>query len=113
MSPYLIWFRLVDTTGQSYKGTSDSSILSSSLAFPVVDQFRDAVKAKHSNKLSSVDAADLIVYKNQTAFDKENPLKSSNSLLGLGKDEENAIIVVVPINANPPITGISLQKILK
>ncbi len=69
----LIWFMLTDSaTGKPYKGTTVSSVLRSSLVVPVVDQFRDAVKAKYSNKLSSVDAADLLVYKNKAAFDKRN-----------------------------------------
>ncbi len=95
MSPYLIWFRLVDTAGQSYKGTSDSSILSSSLAFSVVDQFRKAVKAEYADShLKGIAPSDLIVYKNQTAFDKENPLDPKESLDFL--ESKNVLIVVVP-----------------
>ncbi|KAJ3199502.1 hypothetical protein HDU67_002777, partial [Dinochytrium kinnereticum] len=66
-----------------------------------------AVKAKNSNKLSSVDARDLLVYKNKSAFDKRNaavdegkeePLKSSCPLDGLGETgkEEDILVVVVP-----------------
>ncbi len=114
--PSLIWFLLLDsTTGLPYKDTSVSSILRSSLVVPVIDQFRDAVKAKNSNKLSSFDAADLIFYKNKSAFDirhadaddrKEEPLKPSRSLDGLGTSEDEALIVVVPssmANASPAI----------
>ena len=71
--PLLVWFLLLDSaTGQPYKGTTVSSILRSSLVVPVIDQFRKAVKVKYSNKLLSVDAGDLIVYKNKAAFDKRN-----------------------------------------
>ena len=102
----LIWFLLMDSaTGELYKGTSADYVLRSSLVVPVIAQFRDAVKTKYSNKLSSVDPGELLVYKNKTAFekrnatvdqDKEEPLKSSRSLDGLGTTEEEAIIVVVP-----------------
>ena len=69
----LVWFQLLDSaTGEAYKGTSYSSILRSSLVVSVVDQFRDAVKAKCSNKLSSVDSSELLVYKNKSAFDNRN-----------------------------------------
>ena len=70
-SPPLIWFLLVDSAnGEPYKGTSAAKVSVSSSAD--VDDFRDAVKAKHSNSLSSVDAGALKVYKNKAAFDKRN-----------------------------------------
>ena len=66
----LIWFLLVDSSGQPYKGTTADYV---SLApGSVIAQFRDAVKAKHSNKLSTFDAADLLVYKNKLAFGNRN-----------------------------------------
>ena len=66
----LIWFKLVDPiSGLPYKGAFVSSVLSSSLIVPVVDEFRDAVHLKNSKKLSSIDAADLIVYKNESTFE--------------------------------------------
>ena len=97
----LIWFQLLDSvTGEPYKGTSADYV-----CLPptfVIAQFRDAVKAKCSNKLSSVDASDLLVYKNKAAFDKRNsseekeaPLKPSLFLTGLGETEEEALVVVV------------------
>jgi hypothetical protein len=56
-----------------------------------------------------LDSADLLVYKNKDAFDKrknaaddeakEEPLKSSRTLEGLGGTEEEALIVVVPSSA--------------
>ena len=72
MSPSpLVWFLLLDSaTGLPYKGTSATKVSLPPTA--VIAQFRDAVKAKHSNKLSSFDAADLLVYKNKAAFDKRN-----------------------------------------
>jgi hypothetical protein len=81
--------------GQPYKGTTASSV--SLLPTNVIDQFRDAVKSKYSNTLSSIDAAQLQVYKNKSSFDaKEVPLKSSHPLDCLGETEEDALIVVVP-----------------
>ena len=69
----LIWFHLYDyETGKPYKDTSVTSVLRSSLVVPVIDQFRDAVKVKFSNKLSSIDAADLKVFKNKQSFDRRN-----------------------------------------
>ena len=63
----LVWFLLLNSaTGEPYKGTSASKVSVSSSAD--LDDFRDAVKAKHSNKLSTFDDADLLVYKNKAAF---------------------------------------------
>ena len=67
----LVWFLLLDAaTGEPYKGTSADYVSLPSTA--VIAQFRDAVKTKYSNKLSSVDAGELLVYKNRVAFDKRN-----------------------------------------
>jgi hypothetical protein len=51
---------------------------------------------KFTNKLSSVDAAELVVYANKTAFERNEALKSSHTLAGLGISEENALFVIVP-----------------
>ena len=62
-----IWFHLYGSDGMPYNGVSVSSV-----RLPpdsVIDEFRDAVKAKNSNKLAAVDAADLIVFENKAAFD--------------------------------------------
>ena len=98
----LVWFLLLDyVTGEPYKRTTVSSVLRSSLVVPVVDQLRDAVKAKNSNKLFSVDAADLLVYKNKAAFDKRNavveekPLEEDSLIVGLGSSKKEALVVAV------------------
>jgi len=112
MSPSpLLWFLLLDsTTGQFYKGTTASSLLRVSLVVPVVDQFRDAVKKKHSNKLSSFDAADLLVYKNKAAFEKRNaafvegkeePMDPTESLGLLGSKEDMIVVAVPPFQPQP------------
>ena len=105
-APYpLTWFMLLDsTTGEPFKGTTVSSVLRSSLVVPVVDQFREAAYRKHTNKLSSLDAADLSVYKNKEAFDKRNadigkeePLEEDSLLDGLGSSKKGALIVRGPV----------------
>ena len=100
----LIWFLLLDsTTVQPYKGSTADYVSLPNDSF--VAQFRDAVKAKHSNKLSSVDAADLLVYKNKEAFDKRNaavdegketPLEEDSLVYGFGMSKKEALIVAVP-----------------
>jgi hypothetical protein len=88
-------------TGQPYKGTSADAV--SLLPGSIVINFRDAVKAKNSNKLSSIDAADLLVYKNKDAFDKRNAEEGKEEALeedmlvaDLGKSKKEALYVVVP-----------------
>jgi hypothetical protein len=67
----LVWFLLLDSaTGEPYKKTTADYVSLAPGSF--VAQFRDAVKAKHSNKLSTFDAADLLVYKNKLAFGNRN-----------------------------------------
>ena len=65
----LVWFHLYGSDGMPYKETSADYVM-----LPpgyVVAQFRDAVKAKNSNKLASVDAGDLTVFKNKAAFESK------------------------------------------
>jgi hypothetical protein len=101
-SPPLIWYLLLDsTTGLPYKGTTADKVFLPSQAD--VADFRDAVKAKNSHKLSSKDAADILVYKNKTSFDKRNldvekeePLEEDSLVDGLGKSKKEALIVLVP-----------------
>ena len=101
----LVWFLLLDSeTGEPYKNTTTDYV--SHPPGAVVAEFRDAVRSKNPNKLASVDASDLLVYKNKAAFDKkEEPLRSSRILYGLGETEEDALVVAVP----PPPIQPSLQ----
>jgi hypothetical protein len=112
--PSLVWYRLLDSsTGEQYKDTSVSSILRSSLAVPVVDQFRDAVKAKYSNKLASVDSGSLLVYKNKAAFLEGNEqLKSSWIIDDYGKseEEEDMLAVVIPSSISKEPTNPKTRK---
>ncbi|KAL7477335.1 hypothetical protein ACHAW6_003150 [Cyclotella cf. meneghiniana] len=103
-SPSLVWFLLLDSaTGKPYKDASVSCVVLSSLIAPIVDFFRKAVKAEYSNKLSSVDSGDLLVYKNKAAFDKRNAavndgkkeaMDSTESLELLGSKEDMLVIAV-------------------
>eukprot|EP00128_Syssomonas_multiformis_P015251 Colp12_sorted_trinity150504_noHs@29849 len=101
-----IWFRLVDSCGQPYKGVISDAVF----VAPGSDvaQLRLAVRAQNLNKLSLVDASDLRVFTNKKAFDegKEQEqdvefLKSSLLVDGFGKTEEEAVIIEVPA-CRPP-----------
>jgi hypothetical protein len=102
IQPRLIWYQLVDSAdGKAFRG-ADAAKVSVPLNAEV-DDFRKAVKSDNPNNLSTVDAANLVVYKNKDAFDKRNnakdkeePLKSSAPLHALGPTEEKALIVLVP-----------------
>ena len=105
----LVWFLLLDSeTGEPYKNSSASSIERHLITPPVIDQFRDAVRSKNPNKLASVDASDLLVYKNKAAFDsrsaaenegKVDPLDPTQSVHGLGSKEDMLVVADPP----PPI----------
>lgn len=91
-----IWYRLIDSlTGQSYKATSADA--------NVVD-FREAVKGKNPNTLSSFDAANLVVYKNKESFEKRNeignkkeePLEEDSLICHFGMSKNDALIVLIP-----------------
>ena len=72
MPTRLIWFSLIEaSTGKVCKVSSVSMQCNH-----YVDQFRKAVKQEFANKLSSLDAADLLVYKNEASFleGKDEPL---------------------------------------
>jgi hypothetical protein len=102
-APTFIWFQLIGSDGQPYKGTSATKVYFNSP--PDVDQFRDAVKAKYNDShLKGVASSNLKVYENKSVFlGKEEPLKSSVSLDGVGKTEEEALIVIVPSYLQKPI----------
>ncbi|GMF16614.1 unnamed protein product [Phytophthora lilii] len=61
-------------------------------------RFRNAIKVQCPNTLANVDAANLRVYANRTTYDDKNgqSLRASASVDDLGKDEDCALIVVVP-----------------
>jgi len=112
MTSTKFWFLLLDSaTGQPYKGTT-ADFVSLPPGADVAD-FRKCVLRENSNKLASVDASDLLVYRNKAAFDKRNsscidegkvePLKATRNLDGLGETEEDALIVVIPSLLSPSI----------
>ena len=62
-----IWFHLYDSAnGLPYMGTRATSVSLPPQA--VIAQFRKAVKAECSNKLSSIDSDDLLVRKSESIF---------------------------------------------
>ena len=61
-----------------------------------IADFRDAVKEKNAHRIS-VDAGELTVYRNKTAYErKEVHLEEDSSVLGLGESKKNAMVVVLP-----------------
>lgn len=69
MSSRPVWFLLVDSVdGRPYRGTSaDAAMLSNNT---LVFQFRNAVKERNPNILSSIDASQLLIYRNKDAFER-------------------------------------------
>jgi hypothetical protein len=102
----LVWFQLVDSTGSPFKGTSISSVLRTSLVAPVVDLFRDAVKANFDQPgyLKDFPSAALIVYENKDK-EKQFPLKPSQILDQLEISDKDVLIVVVPTSAPQATTS--------
>jgi hypothetical protein len=96
MAHPLIWFVLLDSSTID-QNPSVSSILRSNIIVPVVDQFRDAVKAKYSESLlKGIAPSELVVYRNRAAIiGREAALKSSDSIDDLGKSEQDALIVII------------------
>jgi hypothetical protein len=70
---FFLCHELTDPRVDPYKGTTATKVSLSTDA--VVIDFRDAVKAKHSNKLASVDSDELVVYRNSTSFVKTRDLQ--------------------------------------
>ena len=109
MTSTKFWFLLLDSaTGQPYKGTTADFV-----SLPPgadVAEFRKCVLRENPNKLASVDASDLLVYRNKAAFGKRNssadfvddvrntegqPLDPTQSLDELG-GKEDMLVVVIP-----------------
>ncbi|POM72937.1 CRN domain containing hypothetical protein-containing protein, partial [Phytophthora palmivora] len=102
MADRLVWFLLVDQHGVAYKGTTASSV--SIRSNYVIDQFRDAVKTKYADShLEGIDPSDLLVYADKKAFGVNTAdaptnlrVEGENEEVGLGTDEDHALLVVVP-----------------
>jgi hypothetical protein len=98
----LVWFLLLHSSnGQPYNGTCADYV--SLPTGSVIAQFRDAIKKKDKDDgdaaiLTPFKSSQLLVYKSKAAFfeGKEEPLKSSCPLDGLGKTEEDMLVVIVP-----------------
>ena len=106
MSTTTFWYLLLDsaTTGQPYEGSKADFV--SLPPGSVAAKFRDAVLSKTPNKLARVDTSDLLVYKNNAAFDMRNakdddggnterqPLDPTQPVDGLGSKEDKLVVVV-------------------
>ncbi|KAL7519513.1 hypothetical protein ACHAWX_004263 [Stephanocyclus meneghinianus] len=119
MTSTFVWFLLVDSaTGQPYKGTSVDAVSLPPDSFVV--QFRKLVHLENSNKLTGVDASDLIVFKNKAALDKRNnaegegkelPLDPTESIGVLGSKEDMLVVVVPsPRRSSQISTDVFLMK---
>jgi hypothetical protein len=61
----------------------------------LVFQFRDGVKPKNSHR-NTIDARELTVYENKIAYEsKETHMEKDAVVSGLGRDEENFLVVMV------------------
>ncbi len=105
-SASFVWYQLVDSaSGQPYKNTSADAVSLTPSSF--IFQFLDTIKAKYIQEISSIlndiASCQLRVYKNKEAFEKRNALenkeehlKPSSLLHGLGTSKKDALIVAVP-----------------
>ncbi len=96
----LVWFDLVNPDGGKITNTSSVSLSEKS----IIDQFKDAVKAKFSNRLSNIDAGDLLVFKDKDSFSKRGSneeayecLEEDAVVTGFGSSKQKALVVVVPM----------------
>eukprot|EP00557_Chaetoceros_sp_GSL56_P008713 CAMPEP_0176496178 /NCGR_PEP_ID=MMETSP0200_2-20121128/11059_1 /TAXON_ID=947934 /ORGANISM="Chaetoceros sp., Strain GSL56" /LENGTH=541 /DNA_ID=CAMNT_0017894121 /DNA_START=97 /DNA_END=1719 /DNA_ORIENTATION=- len=101
MSSRPVWFLLVDTVdGRPYRGTSADAAMLSNSAF--VFQFRKAVKEINSNILSSIDASQLLIYRNKDAFERrqsgtlEGDVLSPTQPIGDFGSADCMLVVAVP-----------------
>ena len=101
-------------TGKPYKNSSASSIERRLITVPVIDQFRDAVLSKNPAILTGIAPSQLIVYRNIAAFDrrnndaankeeKEEPLDPTQSVDGLGSQEDMLVVAVPPPPSQPSL----------
>jgi hypothetical protein len=103
LEPLELVYLLIDRQGQPYKDSSIDLITLPSKT--KVARFRDAVKVKYNQPgyLLDIPASALKVFKDKAAFDSDSgkePLGPISLLdSSLGTNEENALIVVVPAEA--------------
>ncbi|KAG4036871.1 hypothetical protein PC123_g27560 [Phytophthora cactorum] len=105
-----VWFQLVDAaTRGAYADTQTASVSSDGVSD--IDDLREVIKVQCSNSLAHVDAANLRVYPNRTAYDEEDaqPLDPRSSLSSL--DAQATLIVVVPTQHLAPRTVASVAEL--
>ncbi|KAG4223706.1 hypothetical protein PC116_g27831, partial [Phytophthora cactorum] len=106
-----VWFQLVDAaTRGAYADTQTASVSSDGVSD--IDDLREVIKVQCSNSLAHVDAANLRVYPNRTAYDEEDaqPLDPRSSLSSL--DAQATLIVVVPTQHLAPRTVASVAELI-
>ena len=90
-----IYYQLVQSNGDAYKRSSINAVNLKPNANII--HLRRAVKSENSNKLAHIDADQLTVYAAKADLDNKHPIKMmSTPVKDLGKDEDNAVFVVVP-----------------
>jgi hypothetical protein len=109
--PSLIWFEVIDFDGHSYKESSVRSVHLPSASD--INGFRRAVIDANPDLFSSLDASQLKIYKDKTAFDRrENTLEADFLISGLlGLSDKQALVVLVP--STPVSSSISKQPYSK
>ncbi|KAI9908139.1 hypothetical protein PsorP6_003132 [Peronosclerospora sorghi] len=92
-----VWFHLVDAQTRGAYGDTQITSVSSDIVSDFED-LREAVKEECPNNLAGVDASDLNVYTNLTAYDDENgqPLEEDLPIGALGASKKDAVTVEVP-----------------
>ncbi|KAI3655622.1 hypothetical protein MP638_005311 [Amoeboaphelidium occidentale] len=104
-----VWYKLVEKDGNPFAGATVGSVILPGGA--MIDDLRDSVKAKNSNKLALIDSSDLIVYLNEYALkEKKEPLKEDDLVYGLAKSKKDALWVAVPHVSNVSIKTGSTTK---
>lgn len=91
-----IWFHLVDSKGNPYQGLTE--VIGVKLpADSKFNDFKNAVKARNPNKLSSFDASEFKVYKSVQDFESKNSLSPRMMIKDLGNSiSEETFLVEVP-----------------
>lgn len=90
-----VWYILVDSRGDPYKGIEVTSVSLSSDT--IVDDFKTVVKSRNTNDIGFISAAKLKIYKSVEDFKRGgDSIEPFSTLDNYGTDgKENALAVVV------------------
>ena len=98
------WIRVVDSQGAGYKGSTATRVTVDDDA--IIDDLRDAVKLRHPQIPTTIGPSQLTVFKSVDDIHNSQPLKGSFTISGLGYNEDEALVVVVPDSHPPDINGL-------